>query len=128
MENFNYISIFSDNTKSNMDKSICMIVLWAASCSTVYLLPYDDNSHLLKKRSYDAYCHRCMSSEYDWLSCFMCSSSSEHTKRAETNAFIFPEEERVHNRKRGSLFKCSCCMRTADVRCCAACDNSYDRR
>ena len=107
-----------------------IIVLLGISCFLVQVYAREDDSSALKKRSYNSFCQRCMASDFDWWSCFKCSSgrNNSNEKRADPRVFIFPEEQTGRYEKRASLFKCSCCMRTGDKRCCAACENSYDRR
>ena len=113
-----------------------------------YLIPDTNGYYPLDKRSYNSYCRRCMSSDYDWISCYKCWDRPGRSapyyggkkkrgywtkpghivpyygKRAdESMSSMFPAEE-----KRASLFQCSCCMRVGDARCCSACNSFFDKR
>ena len=116
-----------------------------------YLIPDTNGYYPLDKRSYNSYCRRCMSSDYDWVSCYKCwdrpgrsapyyggkkkrgfSTRPGHIvpyygKRADESYDIFPEQD-LQEEKRSSLFKCSCCMRTEDPRCCSECSRFFDKR
>ena len=113
-----------------------------------YLIPDTNGYYPLDKRSYNSYCRRCMSSDYDWVSCYKCWDRPGRSapyyggkkkrgywtkpghivpyygKRSdEAIDSMFSQEE-----KRGSLFQCSCCMRVEDPRCCAECNRFFDKR
>lgn len=107
-----------------------------------YLIPETNGYYPLDKRSYNTYCRRCMSSDNDWVSCYKCWDRPGRSapyyggkkKRGYSNRFIVPyylrkrAEETMDDLdqyldldKRGTLFKCTCCVKTRDERCCSQC-------
>lgn len=140
----------TSTTVSSVGLAAVLACLFAAVCAYTdygdYLIPDTDGYYPLDKRSYNSYCHRCMSSD-DWVSCFKCwdrpgrsvpyyggkKKRGYHTrpghivpyyagKRAdETTGDLDVDEDYLDEVKRGSLSKCACCTRTKFKPCCEKC-------